>query len=125
MAIRFLMAFSSNAINATLYEKLNFNFIRDIAPVAGVIRVPEVMLANPTGSAPRVAKLASAPTEGDESSAVSAAASLIVEPAPDGAAGGRAPAGPRLALADKAARTLARLSEALDRHRGNGQHRSP
>ena len=38
------MAFSSNAINATLYEKLNFNFIRDIAPVAGVIRVPEVML---------------------------------------------------------------------------------
>ena len=31
---------TSNAINATLYEKLNFNFIRDIAPVAGIIRVP-------------------------------------------------------------------------------------
>src|SRR5262252_1956888 len=29
-----------NAINATLYEKLNFNFIRDIAPVAGVLRDP-------------------------------------------------------------------------------------
>src|SRR5271168_3623321 len=28
-----------NAIDATLYEKLNFNFIRDIAPVAGIIRV--------------------------------------------------------------------------------------
>src|SRR5262245_45856735 len=32
-----LLAFSSNAINATLYERLNFNFLRDIAPVAGVI----------------------------------------------------------------------------------------
>ena len=30
----------ANAINATLYDKLNFNFIRDIAPVAGIIRVP-------------------------------------------------------------------------------------
>jgi tripartite-type tricarboxylate transporter receptor subunit TctC len=43
-----LLAFSSNAINATLYEKLNFNFIRDIAPVAGVIRVPNVMLVHPS-----------------------------------------------------------------------------
>jgi tripartite-type tricarboxylate transporter receptor subunit TctC len=43
-----LLTFSSNAINATLYEKLNFNFIRDIAPVAGVIRVPNVMLVNPS-----------------------------------------------------------------------------
>jgi tripartite-type tricarboxylate transporter receptor subunit TctC len=43
-----LMAFSSNAINATLYEKLNFSFIRDIAPVAGVIRVPNVMLVHPS-----------------------------------------------------------------------------
>jgi tripartite-type tricarboxylate transporter receptor subunit TctC len=43
-----LLAFSSNAINATLYEKLNFSFIRDIAPVAGVIRVPNVMLVNPS-----------------------------------------------------------------------------
>ena len=37
-----------NAINATLYDKLNFNFIRDIAPVAGIIRVPHVMLVNPS-----------------------------------------------------------------------------
>ena len=33
-----LLVSPSNAINATLYEKLNFNFIRDIAPVAGIIR---------------------------------------------------------------------------------------
>ena len=38
----------SNAINATLYDKLNFNFIRDIAPVAGVIRGPYVMVVNPS-----------------------------------------------------------------------------
>jgi tripartite-type tricarboxylate transporter receptor subunit TctC len=37
-----------NAVNATLYEKLNFNFIRDIAPVAGVIRFPNVMNVNPS-----------------------------------------------------------------------------
>jgi tripartite-type tricarboxylate transporter receptor subunit TctC len=35
------------AINATLYDNLNFNFIRDIAPVAGILRVPEVMVINP------------------------------------------------------------------------------
>jgi tripartite-type tricarboxylate transporter receptor subunit TctC len=38
----------ANAINATLYEKLNFNFIRDIAPVASVMRTPNVMLVNPS-----------------------------------------------------------------------------
>src|SRR5882672_6994824 len=38
----------ANAINATLYEKLNFNFIRDIAPVAGFIRVPNVMEVIPS-----------------------------------------------------------------------------
>jgi tripartite-type tricarboxylate transporter receptor subunit TctC len=37
-----------NAINATLYEKLNFNFIRDIAPVASIIVVPLVMVVNPS-----------------------------------------------------------------------------
>src|SRR5262249_3877788 len=37
-----------NAVNATLYDKLNFNFIRDIAPVAGIIVVPEVMVVNPS-----------------------------------------------------------------------------
>jgi tripartite-type tricarboxylate transporter receptor subunit TctC len=35
------------AINATLYDNLNFNFIRDVAPVAGILRVPEVMVVNP------------------------------------------------------------------------------
>jgi len=35
------------AINATLYERLNFNFLQDIAPVAGIIRVPLVMQVNP------------------------------------------------------------------------------
>jgi tripartite-type tricarboxylate transporter receptor subunit TctC len=38
----------TNAINATLYESLSFNFIRDIAPVAGIIRVPTVMMVNPS-----------------------------------------------------------------------------
>ena len=36
----------SSAINATLYEKLSFNFIRDIAPVASLIRLPNVMEVN-------------------------------------------------------------------------------
>jgi tripartite-type tricarboxylate transporter receptor subunit TctC len=39
---------SPNAINATLYEKLNYNFIRDIAPVASVVRSPQVMEVNPS-----------------------------------------------------------------------------
>jgi tripartite-type tricarboxylate transporter receptor subunit TctC len=38
----------SSAINATLYEKLSFNFIRDIAPVASLIRLPNVMEVNPS-----------------------------------------------------------------------------
>jgi tripartite-type tricarboxylate transporter receptor subunit TctC len=38
----------ANAINATLYEKLNFNFIRDIAPVGGLSRESNVMVVNPT-----------------------------------------------------------------------------
>jgi tripartite-type tricarboxylate transporter receptor subunit TctC len=42
-----LLVTSANAINATLYDKLNFDFIRDIAPVAGVMRQPQVMLVNP------------------------------------------------------------------------------
>ncbi len=43
-----LLAVTSSAINATFYEKLNFNFIRDIAPVAGLMRVPHVMEVNPS-----------------------------------------------------------------------------
>ena len=38
----------SNAMNATLYKKLNFNFIRDIAPVASIGGVPYVMVINPS-----------------------------------------------------------------------------
>ena len=38
----------ANAINATLYDKLNFNFIRDIAPIASIIRAPNVMVVNPS-----------------------------------------------------------------------------
>ena len=37
----------ANAMNASLFDKLNFNFVRDIAPVAGVILVPNVMVVNP------------------------------------------------------------------------------
>jgi tripartite-type tricarboxylate transporter receptor subunit TctC len=43
-----LMVTPPNAINATLYEKLNFNFIRDIAPVAGISREPNVFVVNPS-----------------------------------------------------------------------------
>jgi tripartite-type tricarboxylate transporter receptor subunit TctC len=43
-----LLVAPANAINATLYEKLNFNFISDIAPVAGIIRFPNVMVVNPS-----------------------------------------------------------------------------
>jgi tripartite-type tricarboxylate transporter receptor subunit TctC len=43
-----LLVNAGNAINATLYDKLNFNFIRDIAPVAGIFRVPQVMEVNPS-----------------------------------------------------------------------------
>jgi tripartite-type tricarboxylate transporter receptor subunit TctC len=39
---------SSSAINATLYDKLNFNFIRDIAPVASISREPLVMVVHPS-----------------------------------------------------------------------------
>src|SRR5262249_18492213 len=42
-----LLVGTPNMINATLYEKLNFNFIRDIAPVASIDRVPMVMEVNP------------------------------------------------------------------------------
>jgi tripartite-type tricarboxylate transporter receptor subunit TctC len=43
-----LLVHTANAINATLYEKLNFNFIRDIMPVAGIMRVPGVIVVNPS-----------------------------------------------------------------------------
>src|SRR5262245_1899714 len=43
-----LLVNAANAINATFYGNLNFNFLRDIAPVAGIMRVPTVMVVNPS-----------------------------------------------------------------------------
>jgi tripartite-type tricarboxylate transporter receptor subunit TctC len=43
-----LLVAPTNAINAMLYDKLDFNFIRDIAPVASVMRTPGVMEVNPS-----------------------------------------------------------------------------
>ena len=43
-----LMVGPSSAVNATLYDKLGFVFLRDIAPVASLIRQPQIMLANPS-----------------------------------------------------------------------------
>jgi tripartite-type tricarboxylate transporter receptor subunit TctC len=43
-----LMATGSNAINASLYERMNYNFLRDIVPVAGVIRSPFVLEVHPS-----------------------------------------------------------------------------
>jgi tripartite-type tricarboxylate transporter receptor subunit TctC len=37
-----------SAINATLYDKLNFNFVRDIAPIAPIVRFPYIMVVNPS-----------------------------------------------------------------------------
>jgi tripartite-type tricarboxylate transporter receptor subunit TctC len=51
-----LLTNPANTINATLYTKLSFNFIRDTAPVAGVIRVPNVMEVNPSVPAKTVAE---------------------------------------------------------------------
>ena len=43
-----LLGGAVNAVNATLYEKLGFNFIGDLAPVAGVVRFPNVMTVTPS-----------------------------------------------------------------------------
>jgi tripartite-type tricarboxylate transporter receptor subunit TctC len=52
-----LMVATSNAINAALYDKLNFNFVRDIAPVAGAMHSPNVMVVSPSVSARTVPEL--------------------------------------------------------------------
>src|SRR5262245_41711995 len=49
-----LLVGQPNAVNATLYEKLNFNFINDIAPVGSIIRVSQVIVVNPSVSAKTV-----------------------------------------------------------------------
>ena len=51
-----ILANPANGINATLYRKLPFNFLRDIAPVAGITRVPNVMEVNPRFPAKTVAE---------------------------------------------------------------------
>jgi tripartite-type tricarboxylate transporter receptor subunit TctC len=52
-----LLVNAANAINATLYDKLSFNFIRDIAPVGGIMRVPSVMVVHPSLPAKSVPEL--------------------------------------------------------------------
>jgi tripartite-type tricarboxylate transporter receptor subunit TctC len=52
-----LLVAPPNAINATLYDKLNFDFIRDIAPVASISRVPLVLVVNPSLPARTVPEL--------------------------------------------------------------------
>ena len=44
----FMLVSPVNAINATLYDKLNFNFIRDIAPIAAMVSQPQIMLVHPS-----------------------------------------------------------------------------
>jgi len=51
-----VLANPAHAINATLYPKLSFNFLRDIAPVAGIMRVPNVMEVHPSVPAKTVAE---------------------------------------------------------------------
>ncbi len=48
---------TANAINVTLYEKLDYDFLRDFAPVAGVVRFPMVVLVNPSFPAGTFAEL--------------------------------------------------------------------
>jgi tripartite-type tricarboxylate transporter receptor subunit TctC len=52
-----LMVGPSSTINATLYDNLNFVFLRDVAPVASTIRQPQIMLANPSLTAKTVPEL--------------------------------------------------------------------
>jgi len=51
-----LLVNPANAINATLYQKLPFNFMRDTVPVGGIMRVPNVMEVNPSVPAKTVAE---------------------------------------------------------------------
>ena len=52
-----LMISSVNAYNATLYDKLNFDFVRDIAPVASIYRGPGVLVVHPSFPAKSVPEL--------------------------------------------------------------------
>ena len=64
-----LMVSPSNTVNTTLYEKLSFNFIRDIAPVAGIMRTPNVMVVRsvvPREDGPGVHRLCQGQTRQDQ-----------------------------------------------------------
>jgi tripartite-type tricarboxylate transporter receptor subunit TctC len=52
-----LLVAPANAINATLYDKLNFDFLRDTEPVAGIIRFPNVVVVNPSLSVHSIPEL--------------------------------------------------------------------
>jgi tripartite-type tricarboxylate transporter receptor subunit TctC len=52
-----LLVGATNAINATFYQKLNFNFLHDIAPVSSITQQPQVMLTNPSFPAKTVPDL--------------------------------------------------------------------
>ena len=54
-----LLVASVNTINAALYDNLSFDFIRDIAPVAGIMRVPNVVVVNPALPATSIPELIS------------------------------------------------------------------
>jgi hypothetical protein len=56
-----LLASQTNAVNATLYDKLSYNFMRDIAPVVGISREPNVMVVNPFFSAKTVPEFIARP----------------------------------------------------------------
>src|SRR5262249_27421709 len=49
-----LLAGAVNAVNATLFDKLNFDFIRDLAPVTGLVRFPNIMTVSSTSPAKTV-----------------------------------------------------------------------
>jgi tripartite-type tricarboxylate transporter receptor subunit TctC len=59
-----LLVTTSSAINTTLFEgKLNYNFLRDIAPIAGIFRVPNVMVVHPSVPAKTVPELSPMPRQ--------------------------------------------------------------
>ena len=52
-----LLVAIANATNATLYDKLNYDFLRDIAPIAGVVRIPNLLTVHPSVPAKTVSEL--------------------------------------------------------------------
>jgi tripartite-type tricarboxylate transporter receptor subunit TctC len=79
-----LMAGTPNAINATLYDKLPFNFTSDIAPVAAILSMPDVMEVNPSlpvRTVPEFIAYARAPTQARSPWRRPAPAGLLISPA--------------------------------------------